>query len=79
LQETNGVKNIQTEDRKKKLKTKTKEVETKHTQEANWKQDEKQDKGTKEQNKNKEHKGKVRNIIYVSYNSMYLQGIKFSD
>jgi hypothetical protein len=27
----------------------------------------------------KQHKGKVRNIILVSYNSMYLQGVELSD
>ena len=48
---------------KKKLKTNTKEVETENTEKAKWRQDRKQDKGTKEESKKKQHNGKVTNII----------------
>jgi hypothetical protein len=61
------------------IKTNKKEEEGENRKEAKCRQDRKKDKGTKEESKNKQHKGKVRNVILVSYNSTYPQSIKLSD
>ena len=55
-------------------KTNKKEAERENREEAKCRQDRKKDKGTKEESRKKQHKGKIRNVILVSYTS-----IKLSD